>query len=135
MNFIEEKEIAFIERSEHRGEIAFFLQQRAGAYFDGDAHFVRKNLRQRRLSQTRRAVKQDVIESFAASACRFHSDGEIFFYACLADVIVEALWAHAGFEAGVFIEGASGYQPMTCVAEFHLLFTLPRNRRVASRTL
>src|ERR1700723_2151004 len=133
MNFVEEKEIAFVERSENAGEIALFLQQRAGAYFDCDAHFVRENLRQRGLAQTWRAIQQDVIESLAASARCFNGDGEIFFYACLANVIVEALWANAGFEASVFVEGASRYQAMACVAQFHLLLTLPRNRRDASR--
>ena len=128
VNFIEKKEIALVERSEHGGQVAFFLEQRTRAYFDRHAHLVCENLRQRGLAEARRTVKQHVIERFFAGAGGLDRDRQIFFHARLADVIVEALRAHARFQARVFVEGAPGNQPMSCIAQFHLLLTLPRNR-------
>src|SRR5271169_4215672 len=121
MNFVEEKEIALVERSKHGGEVALFLEQRAGANLDRHAHFICENLRESGFAQTWRAIEQNVIERLFAGTRGLDGDREIFFYARLANVIVKALWPHARFQAGVFFEGASRNQPMASVAQFHLL--------------
>ena len=59
----------------------FLFEKRAGADFDGGAHFVGENLREGGLAEAGRAVEQDVIERFAAVARGVHGDFEIFFYA------------------------------------------------------
>ena len=49
-----------------------------------------------------------MIEGFAARAGGFDGDGDVFLDALLPDVFVEALWADAGFDAGVFVVGRAG---------------------------
>src|ERR1700690_769748 len=66
MNFVEEKKIALVERGEHGGEVALFLQQRARTHFDRHAHFICENLRESSFAQTRRAIEQNVIERLFA---------------------------------------------------------------------
>ena len=129
VNFVEKKKIARIERREHRGEVALFLEQRPGADFDGRAHFVRQNLRERGLAQARRPVEQHVIERLAARARRLHGDLQIFLHAILADVIAEARRADAGFDARVLIGRLPGYDSIARVfGSFWALASYPSSK-------
>ncbi len=49
-----------------------------------------------------------MVEGFVAAAGGFYGDLDVFFYAFLADVFVEALGADAGFDAEVFVDGGAG---------------------------
>ena len=80
MNFVEKENFLGFKRRENRGEIAFALEQRASAGFDRNVKFVGDDLRQRRLAESRRTVKQNVIERFAAAARGFDGNLNVFFY-------------------------------------------------------
>ena len=112
MNFVEEEEIVAFHGRENGGEVAFFLEQRTGTDFYGDAHLVGENLGEGGLAEPRGTVEQDVIESFAAGAGSLDGDLEIFFNARLTDVVGEMLRADARFEARIFIESAAGNEAM-----------------------
>ena len=49
-----------------------------------------------------------MVESFIAAAGGFYRDLDVFFYALLADVFVEALGADAGFDAKILVDGGAG---------------------------
>ena len=103
VNFVEKENLFGFEGSENRGEVAFAFEERAGAGLDGNIQFVGDNLREGGFAEAGRTVEENVIESFAAVAGRFQSDGDVFFDALLADVFVEALGANAGVDARVVV--------------------------------
>ena len=105
VDFVEEENFLCLKGGEDGGEVAFALEKRSGAGLDGDGKLVGNDLREGGLPEAWRAVKQDVVEGFAATAGRLDGDLDIFFNALLADVFVEALGANAGFNAGVFVDG------------------------------
>src|SRR6267378_1550161 len=104
MNFIEEEDFLFLQRSEDGGEVAFAFKERPGAGLDDHAELVGNDLCEGGFPEARRAVEKDMIESLAAAACGFNGDGDIFLNALLADVFGERFRAHASVEARVVIE-------------------------------
>ncbi len=50
-----------------------------------------------------------MVEGFAAIAGSFQRDGNIFFYAFLADVLSKCFWANTGVETHVVIGRGAGY--------------------------
>src|SRR5712692_1903520 len=77
MDLVEEKDLAGLERGEDGGQIALALEQRPGAGLDGHTQFVREDLRERRLTQARRPVEQDVVECLATAARRLDGNGNV----------------------------------------------------------
>src|SRR5260221_14553730 len=91
MDFVEKEDFLGFERSEDGGEVAFALEKRASTGLDGDGKLIGDNLREGGLAEARRAVKQNVIEGFAAGAGGLDGDLDVFLNALLADVFVEPL--------------------------------------------
>src|SRR5260370_31646668 len=118
MDFIEEEKLADLDRRENRREVALALEQRAGTGLDRNAQFIGDNLRKRSLTKTWRAIEQHVIERIAAAAGGFDGDQDIFLDARLADEVRHALWANAGIQPRVFIEGAAGNHAFGCIGHF-----------------
>ena len=112
MNFIEEENFLGFERSQNRGQVALALQQRTRAGFDRHNEFVRDDLRQRGLAQSRRPVEQHVIQRLAAAPRRLDRDLDVLFDALLADVFVQAFWANARFDARVLVEWRSRHNSL-----------------------
>src|SRR5882762_9606446 len=104
MNFIEEEDFLFLQRSEDGGEVAFAFKERPGAGLDDHAKLIGDDLRESGFPEARRAVEKDMIESLATAACGFNGDGDIFLNALLANVFGERFRAHAGVKARVVIE-------------------------------
>src|SRR5260370_25293956 len=104
MNFIEEEDFLFLQRSEDGGEIALAFKQRPGAGLDDDAKLIGDDLRESGFPEARRAVEKDMIESLATAACGFNGDGDIFLNALLANVFGERFGAHAGVKARVVVK-------------------------------
>ena len=84
MNLVDEEHIACFEIGQNRGQIAGSLDGRAGRDAHVDAHLVRHDVRQAGLAQSRRTVKQDVIQRLAALPGGLNQDAQIFFQAFLA---------------------------------------------------
>src|SRR5882762_2215927 len=104
MNFIEEEDFLFLQRSEDGSEVALAFKERPGAGLDDDAKLVGDDLREGGFPEAWRAVKKDMIESLAAAACGFNGDGDIFLNALLANVFGERFGAHAGVKARVVVK-------------------------------
>src|SRR5262249_17110117 len=103
MNFVEEENLALLERRENRGEIAFGFEKRAGAGLDGNFKFVGDDLCERGLAEAGRTVEEHVIERFTSVLCRLESDRDVFLHALLADVLVEGPGTNAGVDARIFV--------------------------------
>jgi len=108
MNFIEKENFTLFERGKHGGEIALAFEHWAGAGLDRDAQFISDDLRESGLAEAGRAVEQNVVERLATRACGLDENGEILFYARLADVVREALGADADFGPRVLVIGLAG---------------------------
>src|SRR5208283_3166400 len=104
----EKEDFLFFEGGENGRKVAFAFEQRAGAGLDGNIEFVGDNLGQRGFAEARRTVEENVIEGFAAGTRGLDGDGDVFLYAFLADVFVEALGADGGVEASVVVNGRAG---------------------------
>ena len=112
VNFIQEEDFFFFERGQYRGQVAFALQQRAGAGFDRHVQFVGDDLRQRGLSKTRRSVEQHVVQRFSAAARGIDGNLNIFFDAFLPDIFVKAFRPHAHVDARVFVKRLPGHNAL-----------------------
>ena len=119
VNFIEKEDFLAFERSKDSGEVAFAFEQRTGAGFDRNVEFIGDDLGESGFAEARRAVEQNVIESFAAAARGFNSDRDVFLDALLADIFIQTLWADAGLYARVFIVGSTGDDSVLCSSVWH----------------
>src|SRR4029077_10455946 len=135
MDFIEEEYLLRFKRRENCRQVAFPLQQRSSAGLNRHIQLVSDNLRQRRLAEPWRAVEQHMIERFAATARSLHCDLNVLFHALLADVLVKALGADAGFDTRVFIVGSTGYDPLGLPRSHHAFCRGFRHFRFAEETL
>ena len=72
MDLIDEQHIVFIEIGQDRSKITSPLNSRSRRDPDIDAHFIGNDPRQRCLSQSRRAVKQHVIQRFLSQFGRLN---------------------------------------------------------------
>ncbi len=90
MNFVDEKHVALLEVGQQRGEIAGPLHHRPRSRPDVDAHFPGDDVGERGLAQSRRAMKQHMIEDVAAPARCRDRHPQIGLDLLLADVFVEA---------------------------------------------
>ena len=122
MDLVQKKEIARVQRSQHRRHVAFFLQQRPGRDLDRRAHFVRQNLRQCCFPQPRRPVQQNVVQRFPAVFRRIHCDFQVFLHAPLPDKILDTLRTDARLNPRVLCERFSRNNPVSSFR--HLLLHL-----------
>src|SRR5271155_2522253 len=131
VNLIQKEKILRLQRSEHRGQVTFFLQQRPRADLDRRSHLIRQNLRQRRLAQPRRPVQQHMIQRLTPRARCFHRNLQIFFHPILPDVIGKLLRANAGLYARILIERLPRNNSFSTVRHLscHLIFFVAARRR------
>src|SRR5271170_2932668 len=136
VNFIQKEKILRLQRSEHRGQVAFFLQQRPRTDLDRRTHFIRQNLRQSRLAQPRRPIQQHVIQRLSARPRRFHRNLQIFFHPILSDVIRKLLGANARLHPRVLIERFPRYDSFPPVGHLsrHPIFASAAHRRAVTRS-
>src|SRR5258708_7109213 len=86
VNFVEEKHFAGFQRGKNRRQIAFAIEQRAGAGLDWHVQFVGDDLRESGFSKAGRTVEQNMVQRFTAVARSFQGDRNIFFDTLLADI-------------------------------------------------
>ena len=124
VNFIQKENFLAFERSEDSGEVAFAFEQRTGAGFDRNVEFIGDDLGESGFSEAGRAVKQNVIESFAAAARGFDGDRDVFLDALLADVFVEALWGGRWLRCGRLRRRAAGDDSVLFVGPWSFALSL-----------
>jgi hypothetical protein len=110
VHFVDEDDLPRLEGREHRREVAGLLNHGAGRRPDRDAELVRNDARQGRLSQTRRAVEEHVVQRFTALLRRGNRDVQVLAHPLLSDVLVERPRAEAGLVLRVFVDAHGGYE-------------------------
>ncbi|VFT73546.1 Uncharacterised protein [Klebsiella aerogenes] len=89
MDLIYKQHVVRFEVGEHRGEIARFLQHRAGGGAQIHPHLIGDNVRQGGFPQPRRAKNQQVIEGVAAQFRRLDKDLHLGAHLRLADILCQ----------------------------------------------
>ena len=90
MDFIDEKDVTFVEIGEQRRQIAGALHHRPRCGLDIHAHLPSDDIRERSFAESRRSMKENMVEHVMARARRLDGDFEICLDLLLADVFVEA---------------------------------------------
>src|SRR5579859_48067 len=122
VDFVEEEDFLGFQGGEDSGKVAFTFEERTGAGFYGDGKFVGNDLGQGGLAEAGRAVKENVVEGFVAASGRFYGDLDVFFYALLADVFVQALGADTRLDTEIFVDGGAGHDAgglASCAGVWH----------------
>ncbi len=91
-----------LELGEQPRERTLVLDDWTVRHVERDAHLMRKDLRERRLAEPRRAAEEHVIERLVALLRRFDEDAQILFVLLLTDVVVERARTERAVEARVF---------------------------------
>ena len=130
MDFVDEQDFSRLEVGHDPDQIAGLLDRRTRCRANRDAHLVRDHVREGRLAETRRAMQQDVIDRFAALACRGYRDLKILANAVLADVLVEHARTKSSFVLRVFVDPRRGHHPR--VRHDARAFISPTRARLAS---
>jgi hypothetical protein len=112
MNLVDEEYVARLKVSENRGQIPRALDGRAGGDAHVDFHLVRHNMRQTGLAQSRRAIKQNVIQRLAALTRGLNQDAQVFFQAILAGKLGQQRRAQSAIKRGVFVTRLRGNRPI-----------------------
>ena len=89
VDLVDEQHVALIERGQDADEILRFLERRPRRAVQRSAEFLRDQVGQRRLSQTRRSREQDVFERFAAPLRGIDRDVQVLDDLSLPDVLFE----------------------------------------------
>ena len=89
VNLVDEQDVAVFERGEDADEILRLLERRAAGRPEVRAELARDQARERRLAESRRTVKQHVLERLAAPLRGVDRDAQVLDDAFLADVLFE----------------------------------------------
>ena len=92
VDFVNEKDVAFLQAGEKPREVAGLFDDRAGSRFDIGTYVVRDDIRERRLAESGRAAEEDVGQRFVAGFGGLRHDLEAFLDAILPGEIFKALW-------------------------------------------
>jgi len=98
VDLVDEQHVARLEIGEERREIARALEHRPRGLAQIHAELVRKDMRQRRLAETRWAEQEHVIERLGASLRGFDEDRELLADLFLPDVFGEQPRAQRALE-------------------------------------
>jgi hypothetical protein len=101
VDLVDEEEIVGLELGEQPGEGALVLDGGAARGVERDAHLLREDVRERRLSEAGRAAEKDVIERLFAAPRGLDEDLEVLLVLALADVLIERAGAEEAIEAVV----------------------------------
>ena len=74
MDLIDKENIPLFEIGQQPGQIARLVKDRPGGHLQRSPHLVADNIGQRCLSQTRRPMQQDMIESLIPHLGRLNKD-------------------------------------------------------------
>src|SRR5271166_6012317 len=98
MHLVDEKDVALFERGKNSDEVLRLLERWPAGGAEVCAQLARDQTRKRRLAETRRAVKQDVLERLVAPARGIDRNAQVLDDAILPDVLVERLGPQARAE-------------------------------------
>ena len=91
VDFVNEKDIAFLQAGEKPREVAGLFDDRAGSRFDVGTYVVCDDIRERCLAKSGRPAEEDVGQRFVAGFGGLRHDLEAFLDAVLAGEVFKAL--------------------------------------------
>ena len=89
MDFVDKEHVALVEVCKKRRQIAGLFDCRTRGYADIYAELVRDNSGQSGFTQSRRAVKENVVKGFVTDFCRFDIHPEVVLGLVLTDIFVK----------------------------------------------
>ena len=98
---VDEKHVVGLEVGQQSRQIPRLLDRRTGGHADIHAHLVRDNTRKRGLSESGRAVEQNMIEAFTALFRSLDIDLHVLLDLILTDVLVKHLRAQGILDIGI----------------------------------
>ena len=110
MDFVDEQHLARGEVRDDADQVARLFDGGSRRRAHGDAHLVANHVRERRFSQTRRAVQEDVIERLAALLRGGNRHLQVLADPVLSDVLVEPARPQARFVLRVFVHARRGHE-------------------------
>ena len=113
VNLVHEKHVALGQIIENRRDLARLLDGRSGGHLHVDAHLIGDNAGQGRLAQSRRAVKQHVIQGFSPGLGRLDIDFQIFLGLFLADIFIQRLRPQTVVCADILLHGLRCNDPFS----------------------
>ena len=104
MDLIHKKHIPLLEVVQDGSHLPRLFNGRPGGDFHVNIHLIGNDARQRSLSKTRRAVEQDMVQSFAPGLCRLNIDLQCGLCLLLPDVIFQILGTETVFYLNIFFQ-------------------------------
>ena len=103
MYLIDEEDIVLLQRSEDAGQIAGLVEHGAGSQLKADAQLVGNDVGKRGFAQSRRAVKQRVVERLATELGCLDEDAQILHHLRLTAEVVEGKGTKGVFKVLLFL--------------------------------
>ena len=110
MDFIDEQHVAAGQVGQQAGQIARALDGRSAGHADVLSHFAGDNARERRFTQTRRAVEQNVIERIPPLPGGLNVDVQAVLHRLLSHVFTQGFGAETAFLIIFFLAEAAHHE-------------------------
>ena len=98
MDLVHEQDLALVEGSEDRRQVALAVERRAGHGTQPDTELGTDHVREARLAEPRRSGQQDVLESFATTARGLERNSQLLAQPLLPNELVERAGAKRAVE-------------------------------------
>ena len=98
MNLIDKQHIVLLQRCQDACQVPRLVQYGAAGNLESYSQFVGNNIRQRRLTQSRRTVQQDVIQRFATVFGSLDEHLQVLHYLLLTAEVMERQRSQSVFE-------------------------------------
>ena len=108
VDLVDEEDVALLEAGENRGKVASVLDRGPRSQSQGCSHLGRDDHCQRRLAESRRARKQDVVGAGRAHARGVEHELQLASHDTLADELRELLGAQRGLGCPLEFAGVGG---------------------------
>ena len=90
MDLVDEQHVVGFQTREQSREVTGFVEHRTGSDLKAHTQFIRDDIRERRLTQSRRAEKQHMIQTLTTQFGSLHEDLEVGGHLALAGEVGEA---------------------------------------------
>ena len=91
MNHINNQHIALLQIGEQRHKVALLLNRRSARHPNIHAHFMRNNIRQRRLTKPGRPIKQHMIQRLLPQLRRININLQALLRLALSDILIQRI--------------------------------------------
>ena len=103
MNFIDEKHIVRLKAGQYTRQVAGLVKYRAGCHLETDSQFIRNDITQRGLSQSRRAMKKYMVKRLGTKTGCLDEDTQVIDHLILPIEITEVQRTQGILEIAFFL--------------------------------